>query len=252
MSGGSTLLFDEVIDALQSYVKMNENSGGSQVQGLSAKVRSHSKGKQTKGCFVCGQNLTTGRETVKHGKRTFVYSRNLTGQICNFLKISQDMDQKKPEVGVVVLQSKTQTNVSSEGENKMRADLLGGCSTNFTQSYKAEEFGGKHIGASLFSPKEDDEFVDLYGAQHQTQVQLKESIQPYREELGEVQNHASGIHCLRKPQRISNYVTSKPNSEEGLAMIPSSRKYMSNNISPLKALIAREERALFPSLAISI
>ncbi|KAL6217166.1 hypothetical protein ACLB2K_010383 [Fragaria x ananassa] len=54
MSGGSTLLFDEVIDALQSYVKMNENSGCAQVQGLSAKVRSHSKGKQTKGCFVCG------------------------------------------------------------------------------------------------------------------------------------------------------------------------------------------------------
>ncbi|PRQ37622.1 hypothetical protein RchiOBHm_Chr4g0404691 [Rosa chinensis] len=61
----------------------------------------------------------------------------------------------------------------------MRADQHGGCSTNFTQSYKAGEFAENHTGASSFSLKEDDEFVDLeqgYGAQHQTQLKLKESV----------------------------------------------------------------------------
>ncbi|KAL6208246.1 hypothetical protein ACLB2K_019197 [Fragaria x ananassa] len=122
MSGGSTLLFDEVIDALQSYVKMNENSGGSQVQGLSAKVRSHSKGKQT----------------ARHRRMYLVKEKTKCEQI-----ILVDVQPISLKVT------------------------------------RQKRLGGKHIGASLFSPKEDDEFVDLekgYGAQHQTQVQLKESV----------------------------------------------------------------------------
>jgi hypothetical protein len=89
------------------------------------------------------------------------------------------MDQKKPEIAVVVSPSKTQMDVSSEAENKMQADKHGGCSSNFTQGYKAEEFADKHTGALFGCKEDDDDFVDLeqgYGPENKTQVKSKESV----------------------------------------------------------------------------
>lgn len=93
--------------------------------------------------------------------------------------LAQNMDQKKPEIAVVVSSSKTQMNVSGEAENKTRADQHGGCSSNFTQGYKAEEFADKHTGALFGHKEDDDDFIDLeqgYGTEHKTQVKSKESV----------------------------------------------------------------------------